>query len=443
MKHKCKELMVVVFMVFGFLGLSACQGINPAVTPTAIPSRTATTQPTREPSVTPTPTLMVIQPTITIWHSWDESQIPVLVQIQRDFRASHPDVHFDVLYIPIDDLLPRFEAEVRRGGGPTILLGPAEWGPILYDAGLIADLDDKEMDDLASTLNQPALGAANYKGKRIGLPYSMRGVVLFRNKGIIPTKADTLEELISDAQFATHGEQIGAIIERSFYFAGAHLEGIGGKLMEEDASPAFNDSYGLAWLDLLSTFELAGPTDYLTNQDMEAFMQGRVGWIIDGTWNISDLAESIGPENLAIDPWPEYQDGHLSGYVQADNIYLSSGAEGEHLDASRDFLQYFLSPEAQIQLTDIGLIPASNEVQVVNVSTGHLLNQASAALSGGTTYPILPEMEIYLTQMDIALKTYYGGAEAQGVLQAAADTIQDQINLFKPTATPTVTPLPE
>ena len=431
-----------IILIWVLFGLSACQSTNPVELPTTTISPSTTAAFTKAPTVTPTSTVVMVQPTVTIWHSWDESQIPVLVNIQRDFRALYPDVHFDVLYIPEEDLLSRFQVEAQRGGGPTVLLGPPEWGPVLYDASLIADLDNPSMDDLASTLNQPAMDASNYQDTRIAFPYSMSGVVLFRNKSIIPTRAETFADLVADAQFATQGDQIGAIMERSFFFTGAHLHGIGGRLMDEEAYPAFNDEYGLEWLGLLREFELAGPPDYLTDQDVEAFKEARVGWIIDATWNIPEFAESIGPENLSIDPWPAYQDGFLSGYVLSENLYLSTHAKGEHLDASLQFIEYFLSPEAQIQLTDIGLIPTSNDVQVVNLSTGHLLNQAITALSGGTAYPVVPEMEVYNPQMDIALKTYYEGAEAEDVLNAAAETIRERLDQFKPTEIPTPTPLP-
>jgi maltose-binding protein MalE len=427
-------------MIYILITLTACDSINPPTVPTATQAAFPTATATRVPTQTPTPTEIDTQATITIWHAWDESQIPILVQIQRDFRDMYPDIHFDVLYIPVEDLFTRFEAEVRRGGGPTLLLGPAQWGPALYDGSLVENLSEQGMEDIAGGLNQPALGAARYQGALVGLPYSMHGVVLYRNKAIIPTRAETFEELVSAAQFATEGEQIGAILERSFYYAGAHLEGIGGDLMDDNALPAFNNPKGLEWLELLRAFELAGPPNYFDSRDVETFNEARVGWIIDGTWNLFELAEAVGGENLAVDPWPTYGDGQLSGYVQAENIYLSTQAKGVHRDASLQFIRHFLSVESQTYLTDIGLLPTSEEVQVVNIATGHLINQAIAALSAGTTYPVISEMDVYAIQMEISLKTYYDGAAAENVLQAAQDSILEQLAQLKPTPTPTPTP---
>ena len=172
------------------------------------------------------------------------------------------------------------------------------------------------------------------------------------------------------------------------------------------------------------------------------FKEGRVGWIIDGTWNMKEYAEVLGADTLAIDPWPTYGDGSLAGYVYADNLYISSQAKGAHLDASLEFINHFLSPDAQTQLTNIGFIPTSTEVQVVDVTTGHLFNQAISAMAGGVTYPVGHEMNIYSTQMEIALKSFYDGTPAVDVLKAADDSIRQQLLQLQTTSTPTITPSP-
>jgi maltose-binding protein MalE len=207
--------------------------------------------------------------------------------------------------------------------------------------------------------------------------------------------------------------------------------------MDAQRLPAFNDAKGLEWLDLLRQFEAAGPPNYFSSVAIDTFKEGRVGWIIGGTWELAGLAEAVGAQNLAIDAWPRYGDGALSGYVQAENVYLSANAEGQHQQASLDFIEYFLSAEAQSQLVDIGLFPASTGVQVVDMTTGHLVNQALDALSGGTTYPVVPEMEIYNTQMEIALKSFYDGAPAEQALAAAEGAILEQMGLLQGTPTPT------
>jgi ABC-type glycerol-3-phosphate transport system substrate-binding protein len=437
-----KNLPIISFLIIVMLIIQACGlASNEAeAVPTFAPTSTATA------TVVPSPTISVtpvgLQGTVHLWHSWGERQSPVLYQIVQDFRMSNPDVLFDILYVPLEDLRDAYQLQASQGGGPTLLMGPAEWGPALFDAALIADQSALADETLLANLNQPSVSAARYKGALLGLPYSLRGVILFRNRRLIPRSAETFEELISLATAANQGEQVGAFLERSFFYSGAHLNGLGGRLFNQDGFPAFNDQYGLAWLELLSAFELAGPPSFLSGDDIDRFLAGDVGLIIDGTWNMTLLAETLGPENLVIDPWPTYESssgivGTMSGYVQSDNIFLNSRASGDTLEANWAFVEYFLSQDVQTSLTQVGFVPAASNVQIVDITSGHLFNEAVAALAGGTAYPIFPEMEIYSVQMDITLRTYFDGAQAVDALRAAEDSIQRQLETIEATPTPT------
>jgi arabinogalactan oligomer/maltooligosaccharide transport system substrate-binding protein len=435
---RCPSLLIT-FLISASLALTACSRSNfnaPDVTPTPTPQLTTipVTQPAT-PTLTPTP--QVVSGALTIWHSWDESETPGLVQVILGFQQLYPDVLFDVLYVPAQDLLARYVTETREGGGPAILLGPAEWGPGLYDSGLLADLSPLLSSERLSALNQAALEAARYQNALIGAPYAIQGVVLYRNKDIITISPATFDELVTLAQTSTQGEVIGAILERSFFFSGGHLFGLDGKLMDENKQPAFNDPIGVAWANLLLRFSEAGPPNYFTDDDVERFKKGVVGWIIDGTWNLRHLASAIGPENLAIDPWPGYEDGHLAGFVMAENLYLSANTPPETRLAAQTFIEYFLSPEAQTFLAETGRIPASSGVSLTDPVMGPLIAQAMAALAGGAPYPVVPEMTHYNLNLDIALRSIFEQGIPPGqALETAAAEIRRAISESTPTVTP-------
>ena len=391
-------------------------------------------------SVTPKPekTSETLSGTVSIWHSFDESQLPALVQIITDFQVDHPDVLFDVLYIPVQDIKTRFEQEVNEGRGPTILLGPAEWGPSLLDAGHIVNVSDVISNALANSLNQPALSSARYKNKFTGIPYAIQGVVLFRNKEIITIDPTTFEELTTLAQASTQGEIIGTILDRSFLLSGGHLLGLGGQFSDKAGNPAFNNQKGQDWIQLLKDFELAGPTDSNSDQDLQAFKEGRVGWIIDGTWNTPTLIESIGVENLTIDTWPAYSEGALSGFVFSDQLFISSSAKNDHLAASQEFIKHFLSPQSQSLLAKIGLIPAVTDVPILNIGSSELIAQSIKALAGGSAYPILLNFNDYRINLEIALKSIFEeNIPAETALQIAEESIQNSLKQTQIPASPT------
>ncbi len=419
------------------LALSACGQDQPETMPeptTPVETTAATGLP---PTPLPTPTELTVQGTISIWHSWDEASLPALVQIVSEFQQKYPDVLFDVLYVPAEDLPARFAEATRDGSGPTLLLGPAEWGPPLYDDGLIENLTGLVSQERLAALNQPALGGAIYDDATIGLPYSLQGVVLYRNKDIMTISPTTFDELVTLAETSTQGEVIGAILERSFFYSGGHLNGVGGQLMDENFQPAFNDARGLAWIEMLSRFTEAGPPNDLSDEDLERFKLGTVGWIIDGTWNMRDLAAAIGPEKLAIDPWPGYEDGRMSGYVRAENVYLSQQTSPETRYAAIQFIDHLLSPEAQSHLAEAGRIPAVSGVAITDSISGLLIAQAMAALAGGATYPPVPQMTYYNLNLDIALRSIFeDGVEPAVALQTAEDAILADLEANFSTPTP-------
>ncbi|MDH7486195.1 MAG: extracellular solute-binding protein [Anaerolineae bacterium] len=408
---------LVALVVVAGLPVAGCARATPQPTPVPVPVEEKAPEPTAVPEAAG------LKSTVTLWHAWNENEIESLNDVIAAFQAGNPGVQFDVLYVPFDELSGRFETAAAAGGGPALLIGAAGWGPAFYDAGLIADVGGMAGEAFRRTINPAALSAVRYKGALVGLPQAVKGVVMYRNKNIIAEAPATFEELVAAARAATVGDTVGADLEYGFFFAAAHLDGIGGALMDENGDPLFNDARGVEWLNLLNSFKEAGPTEYYTDNDVSLFRAGKAGIIIDATWNMAGLARAIGAQNLAIDPWPAYGDGHLSGYVQTENIYMSANAVGDAQAAAWAFMEFFLSPQAQALLADpakAGHIPAVLGVEVADP----LIAQAAAAFAGGVPFPLIPEMDAYWEPMDTALRSVLDeGADPTAALQRAFDSI--------------------
>jgi len=83
------------------------------------------------------------------------------VQIVSEFQQKYPDVLFDVLYVPAEDLPARFAEETRNGSG-RLCCSAGGMGPPLFDEGLIENLTGLVSQERLAALNQPALGGAIY-----------------------------------------------------------------------------------------------------------------------------------------------------------------------------------------------------------------------------------------------------------------------------------------
>jgi ABC-type glycerol-3-phosphate transport system substrate-binding protein len=379
----------------------------------------------------------VIAGTVTIWHAWDERELPALAIIIKAFQQEFPDVYFDVTYVAEQDLLARYQDETLEGRGPGILLAPATWVDELDQAGLTADLAEWADESLLNTLNEAALAASRREDRIVSLPYSLEGVVLYRNKDVATLKADSLQELVSLAQTSTQDQVIGAFLERSFYYSGAHLSGLGGSMIDENGLPAFNSSDGLTWIEMLKMFESAGPTSFQSDDDLLAFKEGKVGWIIDGTWNLTSIIESLGIEKIAIDPWLTYGPGRMSGYIQSENIYLSNKIQESQKLAAWKFIEFLLSPTAQAHLGDIGRIPSASGANLTNPVNGPLITQAMTALANGVPYPNSPHLPIYEVEINMTLQSIFQGSSPLAALQVAQAAIQEELQIAQASATPT------
>ncbi|MBN2146034.1 MAG: extracellular solute-binding protein [Anaerolineales bacterium] len=400
---------------------------TPTVGVTTTPTTTATYSPPKPLGTPPAP-----GSTVSIWLAWDEIETQALMAVINSFQDLYPGIHFDLLYIPLDELRARYESAVYYGEGPSLLFGPAEWGPALYDAGYVAELTPYSSQEFLDTMIAPGLEACRYQGALVSLPQSLHGVVMYRNATIISSAPETFDELAAAAQQASRGGRLGAYLEQGAYFSVAHLDGLGGSLMDANGDPDFNNEFGLAWLELMADFRQPGvaPT-FNTNRDVELFMNGRIGIIIEDTNSRNKLAQAIGAENLFIDSWPAYGSGHLSGYVLVDSLYLNANVSGENQHAALQFIGYLLDGQVQTLLSEVGHIPSVETASPRNV---HNL-QAMTALAGGIPYPTQVDKRYlfaYWDALENVLRDVFEREIApQDALQAAYEAVVERLAEFR------------
>lgn len=409
MKNKLFGLLAL--LVIASLVLAACGGT---------PAAPAADQPAAD---APTPDETVADPpaepvTITLWHSLKDSETAGLTQIINAFTATNSNVTFDILFVPFDDLRNKFETAAATGEGPDLLIGADDWGPPMFDALLIADVSDVPTDNV----NAAALAVGQYNGAQVELPYVLKGVVLYRNTAIQPEPASSWEDLKAKAEAATSGDTYGALLEIGNFFSFAHIYGLGGALMNADGTPAFNTEAGAAWLAMLADFKALGADSWYTDNDINLFKEGKVGWVIDGTWNLASFTESLGAD-LAIDPWP----AGMSGFVQTGAIMLSANTDEMTASYAKDFMGFLLGAEAQalFYASDDAFIPSNSTVAVDDP----LRNQALIAFGDGTGWIVLPAMGSYWGPTETLIKSVIDeGADPVEALNAAEQAVIDGLN---------------
>lgn len=360
--------------------------------------------------------------TINFWHSGLDGAMQH--EILTAYSQIYPGVTVNMEYVEFDQLKEKVETAAQAGAAPSVFIGPIEWGPGFYQSGLVQDLNGMMASNVLDPLYPVALQSAWYNDALISLPFDMSGVVLMRNQQIIAEPAGDLEELIAIAQRVTHGSVTGAYWETGFFFSAPIINGLGGRLMDENGEPVFIDEEGLAYLDVLAQLRDAGiPLVNYEDTDLDQFKSGQAGWIVDGTWNIASVAEAIGRENFVIDPWPT----PLSGYVVTQNIYISTAVPPEDLPAAASFAAFLVSTQVQQMLSTQQYsqnFPVLEDVQM----SDSLQQMALESLAMGTPFPNLPELSEYYGPLNnVITNVLWQGQDPSAELQAAYDSIQSTL----------------
>jgi maltose-binding protein MalE len=396
---------------------------------TATPSPDATqaaiqaTTPTKSSQITSN-----ISGTITLWHSWTDNKLAGLEQAISDFQLKYPKIGIDLRYVPYDDLPDRFVSEMDSGK-PDLLIGSSGWGAELYDSGLIADVSKIADSKFFEKIGEGALKTAQYNNALIGLPVAYnQGIVIFRNRSIMPEASKTFDDYLEAAIDVTRGDIVGAVIDLGFFQSGGYLNACGGTLMDTRGYPLFNNATGLCWIEIIKKIQETGlPVDFNTDLDLERFKTGKIGYIVAGTWDSSSLAEAIGMENLAVDPWPSMEDGQLSGFMATDIIYLSQNVAPENQVASNALIRYLLSTSAQQALADPStarILPILKGIE----SRDRLMQETIIALDSGTPLPAIPAMAYYWEPLNKALRSIlFDGEDPGQALENAAIRIRIRI----------------
>jgi ABC-type glycerol-3-phosphate transport system substrate-binding protein len=419
----CLLVFIAVFL------LSACGGGGQSVSPTApvtlVPPATPTFVPTLAPR--PTPTLRPSSiGTVRLWLSWDAQEMRGLKDVIEAFLEKNPGIELSVAYFPPDELLDAVKMASVRRDTPSVFFAPASWGPELWQSGLLLDLTSRVNAELEEAILPLAWTQVSHRGAVLGLPLEMQGIALYRNRSLVSEPAGTMEEWIESSQEIKDGEVVGSALDFGFFYAASHISACGGSIFAEGGDLAIDSPAGICWLDMLATLRQAGRITFNTLDDQALFEAGQSAWLIDDSLNSEHLGSAIGPGNLAIDPWPVYQGTgqRMAGYTWTENAYFIRGTAPLDLEASWLFIQFLLSPEIQLMLSEpenARHLPTLAGLELRDVHQAQLF----AALSAGVSLPLRMDLELYQEPLENAVRSVaVQGASPQLAIEVALAKIE-------------------
>jgi arabinogalactan oligomer/maltooligosaccharide transport system substrate-binding protein len=374
---------------------------------------------------------------LTLWHGWTGAEADTLNdQIIPVWQEANPGVTIDVLAVPFDQLKNKYQTEVATGGGPDLLIGPADWTGELASADLIRSLDGLVSEEALGQYVPSAVEALTYDGQLYGLPESIETVALYYNTDLVPTPPTSTAELIqmSGEIAGANPDTFGFALYSNFYHPAGYLFGWGAQLFTEENTSALNSPETISFLTWLSDLT-AQPGVTFQNDDgaiSSLFKEGKAGMVINGPWAVGDYQSALGADKVKVAELPvisENGDAAAKPFLGVKQIMVNSNPDDEQAALAVKFAEFFTGAEVGTILADsAGHLPANTGV---DVSENPIASAFVAQAANATAMPTIPEMgQVWTPAQEMIGKALDGSATPEQAAADAAQQIDDAISLM-------------
>jgi multiple sugar transport system substrate-binding protein len=267
--------------------------------------------------------------TIAFWHFWRQAYMEPIIAA---FEKENPGIQVEDEQLTWQAGQEKIQAAIAAGNAPALCELGSTWLPRFAAAGTLADLTPVA-DSLRGELGH--WEAATRDGRVYGLPWVVGTRALFWNKslfrsaGLDTTRGpETWDELLLAAArlsklpgvkgFGLNAGERYVLFKKFMPFAW----GNGGEILTADMTrSAFNSPANVAALDFyvrLSAHSLIEKQDVIDR----AFMEGKVGMMLSGAWNLRVFADEAPGLPFAVDLIPRPAPGEGQHASFAGGEYL-------------------------------------------------------------------------------------------------------------------------
>jgi multiple sugar transport system substrate-binding protein len=295
---------------------------------------------------------------LTFWQFWRTEWIRPLLD---RFEAEHPGIRVELQQLTWQSGLEKIEASVAAGTAPDLCELGSTWLPRFAGSGVLADLTAVAEPITAEYLQWEA---ARHEGRIYGLPWVVGtralflNQALFRQAGLDPSRPPvTWEDLI---QAAARIDALGTDIHGYGLNAGERYVlfkkfmpfawGNGGEILTPDFKRSLFDSP--ANVEALVFYQRLSQVSLIEKQDVidRSFMDGRVGMMISGAWNLRTIPEGA-PEldfDVAMVPRPAVDRGRHASFAGGE--FLVSFARSPHQAEALELARFLIRRENAVAL---------------------------------------------------------------------------------------------
>lgn len=369
---------------------------------------------------------------LRIWVNDDERELMAYREIGDNFERE-TGIEVRITPFSMGDQLEAMSLDAPAGGGPDLFYQPNDMVGSITLQGLAADIEltpEQEAGYLDGTLD-----ALSYEGELAGVPAAVETYALFYNTDIINDPPATIEELeaIGEEHTNAAANEFGFLLEsREMYFAYPFYDAYGGYIFAEDGEDYDTSDIGLAndgavqGGELIQRFHQEGYLPQNLNADIlnGLFLDGSVGAVFSGPWNIAEYGEELG-DSLKSAPLPTV-DGNPMRSLGGVKAWMVNGYS-EHISWAKELALFMTNDEsAQIFFDNKREIPARAEFQI----NDELYEGFQEQLEHAYFMPNVPEVSAVWGPMGDANTFISQGDDVAEVLDETIQMIRDEIEIM-------------
>jgi len=376
--------------------------------------------------------------TITWWDTSNATnEAPTYKSLVGQFEAANKDIKVKYVNVPFSEAQNKFDTAAGSKGAPDVLRSEVGWTPAFAKKGFFLPLDGTEALADKDKFQSSLITQAQYEGKTYGVPLVTDTLALVYNKAIfqkagITEAPKTWDELRADAFKIDAKEHVyGYWGSTQAYYAQTFLYGEGTDTVDASAkkitvnSDAAKKAYG-TWLSLFKGQGLhkADVTADAYSHIQDAFVNGQVGAIIQGPWEITNFYQGSAfkdKSNLGIATVPAGSTGRSGAPTGGHNLSVYAGSDKAHQAAALKFVNFMTSANSQTQIAlKNSTLPTRDDAYTAQVKADPGIAGFQSVLSAAQPRPALPEYSSLWGPLDTELPKIAGGKESvdQGLSNA-------------------------
>jgi multiple sugar transport system substrate-binding protein len=317
---------------------------------------------------------------IVYWQYFYETKVRLMDELIADFEAKNPGIKVEQIHFPYESYNQKVASSVPVGTGPDVINLFCGWLPMYVKAGYLQPLPDSEFsaEYLKNNFFPFVEESVKFNGQYYSVPTAVRTLALLWNKklfqaaGLDPEKPPkTLDELLDYAKKLSKYDAQGNLIQAGLglmpsgqghsWLREVLIRQFGGVPYSADGRKVtYNTPQGVAALkwytDRILADKVGAPN--FSSDDVIAFKSDLMALNVDGSFRIATFKAAEGLEWGAAEV-PSHN-GIKSNYASFWTNSVTSGVQGDKLEASVKFVKYLASPEVQAKWLDkVGELPAN------------------------------------------------------------------------------------